>query len=100
MLQREGYSVIEAPDGAKALTLLADNGIDLVILDLFLPSRDGLEIAEEIRKCSPCRQILIITAHVEDQRAQEARKIFGDNFIEKSHLEQVLVRTVRWSLTK
>ncbi len=97
MLQRHGYSVIEAADGAKALALVADHAIDLAILDLFLPGQDGLEVAEEIRKHDPGRPIVVITAHAEHQKAQKARKEFGHNFIEKSRLEQVLVRTVQKS---
>ena len=49
-LQREGYTIVEADNGQSALTLLAAEKIDLVILDVMMPDPDGLTVCREIRK--------------------------------------------------
>ncbi len=48
-LEKEGYRVIAAKDGAQALDLLTREQPDLIILDLMLPGIDGLEVCRQIR---------------------------------------------------
>ena len=95
MLQGQGYEVAEASDGAQALQLLIQKPVALAIVDLFLPGRDGIELAEEIGKRSPGTQILLITAYGEHERAQEAQVIYKQNFLEKSSLSQTLSKKVQ-----
>jgi len=90
MLQGEGYEVSEAGDGKQALQALGEKRIDLVILDLFLPGRDGIEIAREIGAGFPHIKILLLTAYGDHQRAKEAQQIFKENYLEKTALEQTL----------
>jgi CheY-like chemotaxis protein len=95
MLQGEGYEVFEAGDGRQALQALGEKPIDLVILDLFLPGRDGVEIAREIRGRFFHTKILLLTAYGEHQRAKEAQQIFQENYLEKTSLERTLLEKVR-----
>ena len=60
------FKVTEARTGAAALTLLAEHEFELVILDIGLPDRDGLEILEDIRKFS---KIPIIVLSVRNDEA-------------------------------
>ena len=46
-LRLSGYEVTEAPDGAAGLREAAADGVDLVLLDIMLPKRDGLEVLSE-----------------------------------------------------
>lgn len=94
MLQGQGYEVFEACDGAQALQVLNENAIALAIVDLFLPGRDGIEVAAEIGNRSPSTKILLVTAYGEHVRAQEAEKIFKENYLEKTFLEQALLKKV------
>ena len=57
----EGYSVKVAPDGAEGLTAARDRAPDLVLLDLMLPSMDGLTVCQRLRAASDV-PILILTA--------------------------------------
>jgi len=68
-LEREGYSVVEAATGAAALELAPT--ADLIILDLGLPDRDGLDVTRQLRR-SVDIPIIILTA-----RAGEAERIPG-----------------------
>lgn len=51
-LQRHGYKVTGAPDGRVMLDVIAQAGIDLVILDLMLPGRSGFDLCADVRATS------------------------------------------------
>ena len=54
-LRLSGYDVTEAGDGIHGLREGAADGVDLVLLDLMLPRRDGLEVLAELRRTCPTR---------------------------------------------
>ena len=62
-LHELGYPAIEAEGGATALALLADNKIDLVILDYMMPGMDGTEVARRIGEIDPGLPIIFSTGH-------------------------------------
>ncbi|MFP4163474.1 MAG: response regulator transcription factor [Chitinispirillaceae bacterium] len=63
-LMAEGYGVVTAVNGAEALSKLAEGGIDLVVLDVMMPLKDGWEVCKAIRDNEDdCRQkIIMLTA--------------------------------------
>lgn len=61
-LQKLGYEVTVAPDGAEALTCLRNAPPDLLILDLIMPVKDGFEVLEELKKSSPGKSVPVIVA--------------------------------------
>src|SRR5262245_4279872 len=62
-LQEEGHAVEVAADGAAALDLLLDDpGYDLLVLDLMLPKRDGLEVLKTLRQRKAQTPVLVLTA--------------------------------------
>jgi CheY-like chemotaxis protein len=60
-LTRAGYAVLEARDGREAMRLWQAQGADLVITDLYMPDKDGLEVIKEVRVQSPSTPIIAIT---------------------------------------
>src|SRR5436309_749942 len=52
LLRMEGYDVIEAGDGAAALDVVASEAPDLVLLDVMMPARDGIDVLGDLRKLS------------------------------------------------
>jgi two-component system, OmpR family, response regulator VicR len=58
-LTKEGYEVLTAFDGEEALEIFAAEQPDLILLDLMLPQKDGLEVAREIRKSSEVPIIMV-----------------------------------------
>ncbi len=49
-LERDGYEVMEAENGKIGLNLLCENGADLVITDLIMPEKEGIETIRELRR--------------------------------------------------
>jgi DNA-binding response OmpR family regulator len=60
-LSRAGYDVLEARDGREAIRLWQAHGADLVVTDLYMPDKDGLEVIRQLRAQSPSTPIIAIT---------------------------------------
>ena len=52
-LRKQGYVIMEASDGGLGLKQLERQAVDLVLLDLFMPDKDGLETIGELRRTHP-----------------------------------------------
>ena len=61
-LEEEGYSVDVAYDGEEGLKMGADEGYDLILMDLMLPKKDGLEIIQDLRRQDVRTPVLCLTA--------------------------------------
>ena len=92
-LQREGYTVVEADNGQSALTLLAAEKIDLVILDVMMPEPDGLTVCREIRKKSSV-PIIMLTARSEEMDQLFAFELGADEYVTKPFSPKVLTARV------
>ena len=63
LLKEIGHEVIgEAEDGNSAVKVFADLRPEVVLLDLILPKKPGIEVLEEIRKIDPAAKVVIVTA--------------------------------------
>jgi DNA-binding response OmpR family regulator len=71
-LRQEGHDVRVAATGEDAMGLAASGGFDLLVLDVMLPGRDGLEVCRDLRRQGIRTPILMLTA-----RGQEADKVMG-----------------------
>lgn len=93
-LERAGFRVISAGDGDAALASARSARPDLIVLDLKLPAKDGLDVARELRKTSAV-PIIMLTA-----RADEADKLVGlelgaDDYMTKPFSPKELVARIR-----
>jgi DNA-binding response OmpR family regulator len=61
ILRQEGYTVIQARDGAEAIRLWRDSGADLVLMDLVMPDKDGIETIVELRASDPDIRIVAMS---------------------------------------
>jgi DNA-binding response OmpR family regulator len=61
MLEKEGYEVVEAPDGAIGMRLFHEQSIDLIITDILMPEKEGIETILELRKSAPQVKIIAIS---------------------------------------
>lgn len=62
LLADEGYVAHTAADGARALDLASAVDFDLVLLDLNMPTKDGWETLEQLRKTNPTLPVIVVTA--------------------------------------
>ena len=62
ILVMEGHAILEADDGVEALKLIAGIRIDLVVLDMLMPNKDGLETILDLRRSHPHIRILAISS--------------------------------------
>jgi two-component system response regulator AtoC len=81
-LEESGYAVVEAETGTEALRL-ADEGADLVLLDVKLPDLDGLEVLRRIRDRHPDTLVILITALATVENAVEAMKRGAWHYLNK-----------------
>jgi DNA-binding response OmpR family regulator len=82
-LEQEGYEVIHAADGQRALAALDGDGFSLVILDLMLPDMNGLDICKWIRDRDPRLPVLILTALGEESQRIEGLRKGADDYLTK-----------------
>ncbi len=75
-LEKEGYRVCEATDGEEALTVVAENAPDLVLLDWMLPMMSGIEVCRQLRRKPRHREVPIIMLTA---RGEEGYKVRGLN---------------------
>ncbi len=64
LLERAGYSVLTAEDGPTGLEILAQEQIDAVVLDYYMPGMDGGEVAAKMRVTNPHIPILLLSAYL------------------------------------
>jgi len=61
MLERDGYEVIEAPDGVEGIKVYRQNPADLIITDLIMPNKDGIGMIIELKKEFPDVMIIAMS---------------------------------------
>ena len=82
-LEQQGYQIISTDDGAKALQLLQQCPVDVVISDLRMPNIDGMMLFDQIKASFPTMPVILITAHGTIQDAIAATKLGMYGFITK-----------------
>jgi two-component system, OmpR family, alkaline phosphatase synthesis response regulator PhoP len=93
-LQRAGFTVAIAGNGADALTLARAKQPDLVVLDLGLPRLDGLDVTRALRKRSNV-PIIMLTARVEESDKLIGLELGADDYVTKPFSPKELVARVR-----
>ena len=86
ILQRKGYDVITAADGRLAVQLQKKSPFDLVITDIIMPEKEGLETISELRHSYPCLKIIAISGggrHRPGGYLELARQLGADRILAK-----------------
>jgi two-component system response regulator MprA len=92
-LTLEGYRVTEAGDGAEALSLIARDRPDAVVLDVMMPELDGLQVCRTLRDSGDSMPVLMLTARDEiDQRVRGLDAGADDYLVKPFALEELLAR--------
>jgi len=88
LLEREGYEVMEAGNGKVGLKLLRENGADLIITDLIMPEKEGIETIRELRRDFTDVKIIAISGggaigpetYLQMAKSMGAHRVFGKPF--------------------
>lgn len=96
-LNREGYGVVCADSGEKALKKANSEEFDLIVLDLMLPGMDGLDVARKLKENTTTRDIAIImlTAKGEESDIVTGLELGADDYITKPFSPRIMVARVK-----
>ncbi|MBN1130331.1 MAG: response regulator [Chitinispirillaceae bacterium] len=89
-LKKKGYEVSQASDGRKAMALVENNAIDLVVSDIKMPGMSGVELLQKIREKGKTMPVLITTGFPTLDTAIDALKLGAYDYLTKPfHLEEI-----------
>ena len=86
--------VAEAADGFEAIALARDGGVDVLVVELSLPGRGGIELIRQLKREAPSIPILVLTLHAVETHAAAAFRAGACGFLNKSTSSQQLVAAI------
>ena len=92
--EQAGFEVLAAYDGPTGLSLALDKRPDLVVLDLMLPGKDGLDVCRELRRKSNV-PVIMLTARVEETDKLVGLELGADDYVTKPFSPRELVARAR-----
>src|SRR5579859_1863545 len=96
LLEREGFLVVgEAADGLEALELCRALAPDIVVMDISMPSQNGLNAAREIQKTCSDSKVILLTQHSEDMYIADALEAGVSGYVLKSQASSDLLHALR-----
>ncbi len=98
-LKKEGYNILKAYNGNQALKIIKENEIHLIILDIMMPEKDGMETLEEIRKDKTI-PVILLSAKSEDYDKIGGLNSGADDYITKPFNPLELIARVNSNLRR
>src|SRR5260370_36923175 len=100
LLQLEGYTVVVAGTGREGLAQIGQRAFDVVMLDLALPDKNGIDVLSEIRLLQAQQAVIMITAYGTVENAVRAMQSGATNFIQKPWDNEKLLADVRAAVAR
>jgi len=94
-LNKEGFETLSAYDGNEAWNLIKQEQLDLVVLDLMLPGKDGLEICREMRRANMATPIIMLTARDDEIDRVLGLELGADDYVTKPFSVRELTARVK-----
>ncbi|PIQ95190.1 MAG: DNA-binding response regulator [Nitrospirae bacterium CG11_big_fil_rev_8_21_14_0_20_41_14] len=98
IIRSEGYEVITAGDGRKALKEVRAHSPDVVLLDIKLPEMDGMKVLEKIKKIDKNLIVIMLTAYGETKRVVQAMKLGAFDYITKPFDNEEIMLNIKKAL--
>jgi DNA-binding NarL/FixJ family response regulator len=96
MLEREGFQVVaEASDGQQALQHVQAMQPDITVMDISMPTLNGIDAARQMAQCSPKTKTILLTQHDEEQYVSEALDAGVKGYVLKSQVASDLLQAIR-----
>jgi DNA-binding NtrC family response regulator len=100
ILRRAGYDTLSVNDGAQAIPLLRDRGVDVVVSDLMMPRVGGLELLDWMSKHTPDVELVLITANNDVGTAVQAMRRGAFDYLTKPFVTDQLRNTVQHAVER
>ena len=102
LLRGAGYDVVEAEDGDAALAIAGarERSFDLLLCDVVLPHKSGVEVARRLSALCPTARTLLMSGHAQDVIARQGRPVRGSRFIAKPFGPDTLLEQVAKTLAR
>ncbi|MGE0552861.1 MAG: ATPase, T2SS/T4P/T4SS family [Gemmatimonadales bacterium] len=102
LLERQGFTVVEARDGAEAITVVDQHNPDIVILDLNLPRVDGYAVLAELRSRELTRNlpVIVLTAKTDEDNEVRVLELGADDFLTKPFRPRALGARLKTMLAR
>ncbi len=98
-LSKEGYNILKAENGKKALEILNENLIHLAILDIMMPEVDGIEVLKKIRE-EKSIPVIMLSAKSEDEDKVNGLNLGADDYITKPFSSAELIARVNANIRR
>lgn len=95
VLEREGFRISRAEDGTAMRRILADGAIDLIVLDIMMPSKDGLTLCRELRGAHDLTPIIMLTAKGDDIDRIVGLEMGADDYLPKPFNSRELIARIK-----
>jgi CheY-like chemotaxis protein len=92
---KKHYEYVRAHNGLEAVTMADDEGIDLILMDLRMPIKDGLQASSEIKAKRPDLPIIALTANAFGSDKEDALAAGCDDFIAKPVSHDICLKMIR-----
>jgi DNA-binding response OmpR family regulator len=99
-LTRYGYEVLQAEDGERAVQVYREHRPDIVLLDIYMPKKDGLKVLEELAGEMAGTMFVILTGNEDEETARACLKMGASDYIPKPVDSAVLERLLNGHLPK
>jgi len=100
ILEREGYNVLTAGDGQKAVEIIRERQVNLIISDVCMPRIDGNKLLRMAKSILPEVEVVLMTGHGKMELGLEALKEGAFDFIQKPFTKLTLTKTAKQALEK
>ncbi len=99
LLRGEGYEVHEAADGQRAMALMDELDVDVVLTDLIMPGADGLAVLSHVKDVSPQTLVILMTAHASVDTAIQAMRLGAQDYMLKPLIFEDVLRKIEHLMT-
>jgi DNA-binding response OmpR family regulator len=96
MLELEGYTVIEAPDGEEGIKRQSEQPADLIIIDIMIPGKDGIDTMLDIKDAFTEVKFIIVTGEIGygTEAKLDMAKIFGARILKKPFERKEVIKVI------
>jgi two-component system, OmpR family, response regulator CpxR len=93
-LEMREFNVKTAFDGDEALGLIRESDVDVVVLDVLMPGKDGIQTLKEIKELKPLVTVIMLTGHATVDTAIQGMKLGAYDYLMKPAETEILVKKI------